>query len=81
MYTIFLKEVFLKLAALQNKCKCKECTEQYIGCHVECESYKAYRKELDEINELVRKHKMETAHFNIIKKEVKTRYLKKQLGK
>lgn len=66
---------------LQNKCKCKGCTEQYIGCHSDCESYNAYRKELNEYNEIVKQQKIENARYNIAKKNVKTRYLKKQLGK
>ena len=24
------------------KCKCKGCTDRYVGCHSECEDYKAY---------------------------------------
>ena len=36
--------------------KCKTCNERYVGCHSECESYKKFRKELDEMNETVRKN-------------------------
>lgn len=29
-------------------CKCKECTERYVGCHSSCEHYKKYREYLAE---------------------------------
>ena len=30
---------------------CKDCLKRHIGCHGECDLYKAYRKWLDEVNE------------------------------
>ena len=30
-------------------CKCKDCDNRTIGCHSGCESYKAYRAEIDRI--------------------------------
>lgn len=31
---------------------CKNCTVRQIGCHTECESYRAYREERDRINQI-----------------------------
>ena len=28
------------------KCKCKGCTDRYIGCHGSCEAYKSYKEEV-----------------------------------
>lgn len=30
------------------KYSCKDCTERHIGCHSTCETYKAFRAELEE---------------------------------
>ena len=30
---------------------CKDCTDRQIGCHSNCERYKAFREQLDKINE------------------------------
>lgn len=40
-----------------NSNKCKGCEVRHIGCHSVCELYLAYRKELDEVNEKIRKEK------------------------
>lgn len=30
---------------------CKDCADRQIGCHATCERYKAFREQLDKINE------------------------------
>ncbi len=30
---------------------CKGCEERHVGCHIDCEVYKAYREELDKEKE------------------------------
>lgn len=32
------------------KSSCKDCSDRSVNCHGSCESYKAFRKELDELN-------------------------------
>lgn len=42
---------------MKNKNYCKDCPDRYIGCHSMCERYKAFREELDELNEKIYKAK------------------------
>lgn len=46
-----------------RKC-CKDCEKRSASCHCTCEEYKAYKKELDEYNEIVRKKKEEEYRMN-----------------
>ena len=32
------------------KCPCYKCQRRFSGCHSNCEDYKTFREELDEIN-------------------------------
>ena len=38
-------------------CKCKDCTERYIGCHAKCKSYLEYRNCIETKNKLIRENK------------------------
>lgn len=40
---------------MKHKNKCRNCTSRYLGCHDECETYLAFRKERDEMLQLRRK--------------------------
>ena len=62
-----------------SKCKCKECTDRYLGCHDHCEDYKVYRQELDEKNRV----RQEKIHENAPFMEKRQRALKvmRQKGK
>ena len=42
---------------MKNKLMCKDCKSRYVGCHAECEEYKAFRKEKDELNQYAYKKK------------------------
>ena len=66
----------MTLTISTGKCKCKGCTERYSGCHDHCESYKAYRKELDDYAEKKRKAKEENAPFAEKKRRVVTKALR-----
>lgn len=35
-------------------CKCKDCTDRYVGCHSTCESYKQYQEENEKARKAVR---------------------------
>ena len=37
---------------MKHKITCQYCTSRYLNCHSECEDYKAYRKERDEMLEI-----------------------------
>lgn len=41
-----------------NNNGCKDCTDRQIGCHSTCERYKAFREQLDKINEQKKADKM-----------------------
>ena len=34
---------------------CKDCTERHIACHSECEKYKAYKENYEQIKKDIRK--------------------------
>lgn len=44
---------------LQSRLKspCLHCTNRHIGCHSQCELYKMYRKEYDDLNANIRREK------------------------
>ena len=59
-----------------NPCKCKNCSERCDGCHSRCESYKAFRAELDEINKQIRQKK-EISEFDFaVSKRLRVEKLK-----
>lgn len=35
---------------LLPKAACKDCDKRHIGCHAECEDYKAFKAEMDKIH-------------------------------
>lgn len=37
---------------------CKDCKERVIGCHIDCEKYRAFRKEKDEEAKGREKHRI-----------------------
>jgi hypothetical protein len=41
---------------------CKDCSDRHQGCHCECEKYKVFRKERDELNAL--KHEANEKYYN-----------------
>ncbi len=63
--------------------KCKGCKERHTGCHATCKSYSNYRKELDAVNEKIRKAKYAERlgygpGYNKIVEEIKSgKYAKK----
>lgn len=34
-------------------CKCKDCTDRYVGCHSTCEDYKKFQEENEKANRTV----------------------------
>lgn len=40
-----------------SKANCYGCEDRHVGCHAECERYRAWRSELTEYKERVRKKK------------------------
>lgn len=56
-----------------RKC-CKDCEKRTPECHCACEEYKAYKKELDEYNEVVRKAK---AQDRLMSDYIKANYKKR----
>lgn len=58
--------------SINAKSKCKGCTDRYLGCHDKCESYKAYKKELDDFN----KKRQDAIHENAPFVEKRHRALK-----
>ncbi len=36
---------------MENRTSCKGCEERHVGCHIDCEVYKAYRANLDKEKE------------------------------
>ena len=47
----------MDLAPKLSSNKCKGCEERHAGCHATCKLYSIYRKELDAVNEKIRKDK------------------------
>lgn len=39
------------------ECPCHGCESRKVGCHDECEGYRAFRKELDALNEMERRER------------------------
>lgn len=35
-------------------CKCKDCTDHYIGCHSTCEDYKKFQEENEKTKKAIR---------------------------
>jgi hypothetical protein len=40
-----------------SKSPCKNCVDRHLKCHSTCEKYLAFRKELDDLREVVEKKK------------------------
>ena len=54
-----------------SKSPCKDCVDRQVGCHSTCEKYIAFRKELDDLHEVVeRKKRMENDYFKIRKRHL-----------
>ena len=43
---------------MQSKCPCVDCKERSVTCHSNCEKYKSWRKELDQLNATLRAKKL-----------------------
>lgn len=49
---------------------CQFCKSRYLGCHDECDKYKEFRQQKDEINSALRKGKEEVINeYRIVKTE------------
>ncbi len=42
--------------------KCIYCTERHIGCHSQCEDYKKWKAEVDEVSKAMREAKATVGH-------------------
>ena len=60
---------------------CKDCSDRHIGCHAECDKYKAFKKALN--NEHRKEYKQHNAENRATRHEVdsKERTLKRQRKK
>lgn len=64
---------------IDSKC-CLNCQERHYKCHSECERYKEYRKNLDEINAQIRKDKANDAFiYNLAMRTVRKAEKKSKL--
>lgn len=58
---------------------CKDCPDRHQGCHCECEKYKVFRKERDEINSTIQKAKeLEYAEHSRYRQAMKIRQKRKK---
>ena len=58
----------------EEKRPCYNCEKRTVNCHCTCEDYKAYKKELEEYNETVRKAK---AQDRLMSDYIKANYKKR----
>lgn len=39
---------------IEMTCKCKNCTDRYVGCHSTCEDYKKFQEENEKAKKAIR---------------------------
>ena len=45
----------MKIVYPNINCPCKDCTDRHIACHCECEKYKEFKENREQINQEIRK--------------------------
>lgn len=56
---------------------CADCQKRYVGCHSDCENYKAWKSEQMSVAEDKRKRKNETSMLNSYTETQKAKYQRK----
>lgn len=60
--------------------KCYNCQNRHIGCHSDCEDYKQFRAELDEINKQKEKDKALNSSLYAVKEFAVTHSKRRRKG-
>lgn len=63
---------------MKPKVPCQNCEKRHLSCHSKCDAYKAYKQELDKLNEQVRKEFEEDSFYNEVRSKVSKDYRRKK---